>query len=215
VSSNPENRKHARFEHQSIIRHEDLDEGIYASSRMFNFSKDGLYFESNAVLEAGEKIFIGIENSPYVDNPGTYECYHAEICWRQELEYSRFKYGYGVRYCLTDTDWDPESRPAACPMPEKKTVRQYTEDEKRRFPRIPMSKNIAYFTPRGAFSGLMKNICRNGAYIETPHVMQIGKIMTIALPFINKGKGAMVKAEVIWHDKNGFGIKFKKAKKTD
>jgi hypothetical protein len=218
VSSNPENRKYARFEHQSTILHEDLDEGIFASSRMFNFSRDGLYFESNVLLEPGEKIFIGIENSPYVEKPGTYECYHAELCWRNELEFSRFKYGYGVRYCLTDTSLDSETRPAACPMPEKKTDTPtdapYDGGDKRRFQRTALSKKVEYFTPRGAFSGLMTNICRTGAYIETPHALQVGKIMTIALPFVNKGKGAMIKAEVIWSDENGFGIKFKKAKKN-
>jgi len=212
VSSNPESRKNARFEHQSIIRHEDLDEGIYASSKMFNFSRNGLYFESNVLLESGEKIFIGIENSPYVHNPGTYECYHAEIRWRNDLEYSMYKYGYGVQYCLTDTTIDPEARAAACPLPGQKATPPEVEKDLRRSQRIPLSKTVDYFTPRGAFNGMAMNICRNGAYIETPHVLRVGKRLTIALPFVNKGKGAMVKAEVIWNDKNGFGIKFLKAK---
>ena len=227
MSSNFEKRKHVRFEHQSTILHEDLDEGIFASSRMFNFSRDGLYFESNVQLESGEKIFIGLENSPYAEKQGTYECYHAEICWRNELEFSRFKYGYGVRYCLTDTPLDVGNRPAACPLPHKPKPEKKTDaptdaptdashdgEDNRRFQRTPLSKKVEYFTPRGAFSGLMKNICRTGAYIETPHALQVGKIMTIALPFVNKGKGAMIKAEIIWSDENGFGIKFKKAKKN-
>lgn len=214
MSSNPESRKNARFEHQSIIRHEDLDEGIYASSKMFNFSRNGLYFESNVVLEPGEKIFIGIENSPYVDNPGTYECYHAEIRWRKDLEYSMYKYGYGVLYCLIDTTIDPEARPAACPLPEPKTPPKKVEKDLRRFPRISLSKSVDFFTPRGAFSGILMNICRTGAYIETPNALRIGKRLTIALPFVNKGKGALVKAEVVWNDNNGFGVKFKKSKES-
>jgi Tfp pilus assembly protein PilZ len=60
---NLENRDTARIDHTSSLQVQDIaSEKIY-KARMFNYSKEGIYFESDSVLNPGIQIYIGIQNS--------------------------------------------------------------------------------------------------------------------------------------------------------
>ena len=219
MGSNPEQRDNTRFQHVSDVTYEHLDKGVYAQSKMYNYSKDGLYFESDLKLEVGERIFIGIENSPYAHEPGTYECYHAVIRRRQDLDHSIYKYGYGVLYS------DP-GQPAvesgsttisleSCPPPSEsrpgETERPEVPKDNRRHKRLRVSKTVDCFSKNRLFRGTVKNIAPSGAFIETEQLFSIGEKLALALPHVKKGESAMVKAEVVWKNEKGIGVKFKKA----
>lgn len=215
MSSNPEQRDNTRFAHISAVTCEDLEKGVYAQSRMYNYSKDGLYFESDLKLEVGEGIFIGIENSPYADRSGTYECYHAVIKRRQALKQSAYKYGYGVLYTdpslpdeqngvHADRSPPPDSRSEAVRKTQRKT-------ENRRHQRIRLSRSVQLFSKNRPFRGTLKNIAPGGAFIATDRPFDIGDKLALALPFAKRGEGTLVKAEVVWKNERGIGVKFKKA----
>jgi hypothetical protein len=209
VKSNPEQRNKTRFKHVSPVTYEDLERGIYAASKMYNYSQGGLYFESDLELRAGEKIFIGIENSPYAKDSDVYECYHAVIKWRKDLEHSVYRYGYGIQYCdpSQSSDSKAEAVPACEPLKDKAV-----EKEQRKHPRIAVQKKVDCFSSDRPFQAMIKNIGPSGAFIETNQKFDVGQKFAVALPFVKKGKGALVKAEVIWKNDQGIGVKFKKVK---
>ena len=64
IDDNPENRDNARIRYKSPVTIENLQAGIIYQARMLNFSKFGLYFESDSLLGLGDEVFIGIEYSP-------------------------------------------------------------------------------------------------------------------------------------------------------
>ena len=213
MKSNPENRDKTRFPHVSTVTYEDLERGIYSQSKMYNYSDEGLYFESDIELQVGEKVFIGIDSSPYAEGTDVYECYHAVIRWRRDLEISVYKYGYGVEYydpARTKTE-DADKADTSTIHPAEQEVK-VTKDN-RKHPRLPTSKMVNCFSKDRIFKGRITNIARSGAYIETVEQFQVGDKFAIALPFANKDRGAMVKAEVIWKDEKGFGVKFKRLKR--
>lgn len=213
MKSNPENRDKTRFPHVSTVTYEDLERGIYSQSKMYNYSDEGLYFESDLELQVGEKVFIGIDSSPYVEEPSVYECYHAVIRWRKDLDVSVYKYGYGVEY------YDPaKARNADTDQAGLSTVRPTEQEVKvkkdnRKHPRLPTSKTVNCFSKDRIFKGRITNIARSGAFIETIEQFQLGDKFAVALPFANKDRGAMVKAVVIWKDEKGIGVKFKRLKR--
>lgn len=219
MSSNPEKRDNTRFAHVSAVTYEDLEKGVYAQSKMYNYSKDGLYFESDLKLEVGERIFIGIENSPYAKQSGTYECYHAVIKRRQALERSVYKYGYGVLYTDPGLPQEPAGAqadpPASCPPPPvsrpETEAQPHPRKENRRHKRIRLSRTVDCFSKNRPFRGTVKNIAPSGAFIETDQSFKIGEKLALTLPFVKKGEGTMVKAEVVWKNEGGIGVKFKKA----
>lgn len=219
MTSNPEQRENTRFKHISAVTYEDLEKGVYAQSKMYNYSKDGLYFESDLKLEVGERIFIGIENSPYAQQAGTYECYHAVVRRRKELKRSGYKYGYGVLYSEPGSPEESagrktvhlESGPAPPDSPADELPEQRKREEKRRHKRIRLSRTVDCFSKNRPFRATVKNIAPSGAFIETDQPFAVGEKLALALPFVRKGRGAMVKAEVVWKNEQGIGVKFKKA----
>jgi Tfp pilus assembly protein PilZ len=221
VDPNPEKRVETRFRHVSNITYEDLEQGVYSQSKMFNYSKGGLYFESDLEIDVGESVFIGIENSPYAKEANVYECYHVVVKRRQKLNRSVFKYGYGVQYENPPQEQDPNTltgRPVEVlseeiqpedAQPEAQDIQ--VRKDLRRHERISLSKTINYFTKNQVFKGRITNISPSGAFIETGHRFLVGQTLVIALPFIKQG--TMVKAEIVWKNDQGIGIKFKRRKK--
>jgi Tfp pilus assembly protein PilZ len=214
VSPKDERRTSNRTLYETPVTQENLDSGVFTYCKMYNYSKDGLYFESDTKLSPGEEIFIGIENSPYHPDPGVYECYHATIRWREEKKDSAYKFGYGVRFYNPDELATFTDHRVVTEKLDLQDESHNVQDEKRKFPRYPYHKSIHYFAQSRLFEGVIKNICRSGAFIQSKHKFKVGEKLSVVLPFVKRENGAMVKGEVIWTDEQGFGVKFKKTKNT-
>ena len=150
---NPENRDNARIKYKSPVTIENLRAGIIYQARMLNYSKYGLYFETDDLLRLGEEVFIGIEYSPYTDSKDTYECVRAKIMWRRELPTSFFKYGYGVKYSI---DYDKQ---------KTRNGNLKIVEDPRRHVRRRYSKAIMYATQDEILKGLAKDISPSGVFI--------------------------------------------------
>jgi hypothetical protein len=64
---------------------------------MYNFSKMGLYFESNEHLLKGHEISISINNPPQQFTIEPHQNFSAKIMWYQELQGSTYRSGYGAK----------------------------------------------------------------------------------------------------------------------
>ena len=82
TAPNLENRKNARSDEFRPISVKDLEGGISHKATMLNSSKDGLYFETDSLLQEGSRIYLGIENSSNALFADECECRLAEIIWR-------------------------------------------------------------------------------------------------------------------------------------
>jgi Tfp pilus assembly protein PilZ len=200
MDDNPENRNNARIRYKSPVTIENLKAGIIYQARMLNFSKFGLYFETDSLLELGDEVFIGIEYSPYADSQDTYECVRAKIMWRRELPTSFFKYGYGVKYSI---DYDKQK--------SSDSGLKIIEDQ-RKHVRKRYSKQINFAAGHRILSGITKDISPSGVFIETPHRLEVGQIVTLTIPLKN-ARNARIKSEVTWAGPEGFGVKFLSIKK--
>ena len=92
-----EKRGEARIAHKSRVKIKELKTGIFLSARMRHYSKNGIYIETDSLLLPGTKIYIGIENSPFVSFPNVYDIYQAEVKWLRMLNSSAYKYGCGIK----------------------------------------------------------------------------------------------------------------------
>ena len=99
---NFENRNNVRINHNSSLQVKDLQSGKIHKAKMVNFSKEGVYFESDSVLNPGMQVYIGIQNSPYASLPDVLEYRRAEIMWRRKLKRSFYRFGYGVKLGFLD-----------------------------------------------------------------------------------------------------------------
>jgi Tfp pilus assembly protein PilZ len=210
VDPKEDRRADKRILYEAPVSQENLDSGVFTYCKMYNYSKDGLYFESNTKLKPGEEIFIGIENSPYPSKPGFYECYHAVVRWRKEKRDSAYKFGYGVKFYKPDLQSITAAPKTITEKRKTQSRKLKVPNDKRKHTRYPYNKFINYFTQGRLFEGVIKNICRSGAFIQTSHKFNVGEKLSVVLPFLKKEDNAMVKGEVIWTNDHGFGVKFKK-----
>ena len=200
MDENPENRSNARIEYKSPVTIENLKAGIIYQARMLDYSKHGLYFETDSLLRLGEEVFIGVEYSPYAESNDTYECLRAKIMWRRELPTSFFKYGYGVKYSI---DYDKQR--------SQHTNLKIVEDQ-RKHQRKSYTKSIVYATQEHLRKATTKNISPAGVFIETDGSLRVGQMITLAIP-LKKARTARIKSKVIWSGPDGFGVKFLRIQK--
>jgi hypothetical protein len=90
-------RQANRTSHKDRILLEHYRTGEYHVAEMRNFSRGGMYFESDFAPLPGTEVYIGIERSPY--DAGA-DLFRAEVRWRNRLSphQSTYSYGVGVKY---------------------------------------------------------------------------------------------------------------------
>jgi len=93
MDSSLENRDDFRYKHKAKIFLEIYSTGAYYQAKMLNYSRGGLYFETDYAPLPGTDIFISIENSPYDFGA---DIYRAQVRWRTELPAKKSKYNFGV-----------------------------------------------------------------------------------------------------------------------
>ena len=109
-----EKRHCHRFEHETPIIIQTRNENRH-SGRMFNFSKDGMYIETDMECRPGQEVTIVVEDPPYGQGP---YLHRAEIRWACELpgavEFYRFGCGaqwdFVADYSLDRSDLSVQPR---------------------------------------------------------------------------------------------------------
>jgi hypothetical protein len=192
LKDNPEKRSCARLSHQAQITLESFEVGVMHEARMYNYSKSGLYFESDFYLVPGTEIYIGINNSPYTPQAGVYECYRSVIKWRKFLESSGFDYGYGIEI------------KGRVPCRQKPVE----TGESRRYPRTSCSIPTVIQSNSRRTRGVIQNVSYGGVFINCSDRLPIGQRVFLTIPLKKKQKLVTRAGEIIWRNQNGLGIKF-------
>ena len=198
MNSNPEQRDKTRFPHETPITLENFEIGLLHGARMLNFSAEGMYFESDYILERGAQLFIGITSSPYADGPDVYECYRAQIRWRKPLKKSSYYYGYGAKFLELQPE-DPNAR-------KGKNLRKNA--------RKSCSLPIKYVTKNQILQGEIKNISLGGIFLKTPQDIPLGQRLSLAIPVRKKGKIIKRTGKIVWKSDGGVGIEFLETEKN-
>ena len=189
---NPEKRSGVRLDHRAPVTLESFEVGAIQKGRMFNYSRTGIYFESNFYLIPGAEIYVGINNSPYASASDEYECYRSIIQWRKFLEHSAFDYGYGVEL-IGKVAGDKKAE---------------AKKESRSHLRKPCSIPTLVQAARRSVRGRIQNASYGGVFIYCSEALSRGQRVFLTIPLRKKRKIVTRAGEIVWADKNGIGIKF-------
>ena len=199
ATQNLENRKNARLDEFRPISVKDMKAGISHKATMLNYSKDGLYFETDSLLQPASRVYLGFENSPGALFADEFECKLAEIIWRKKLKRSFYAYGYGIKFIADD---NPK---------EQKAENQREGIEERKYPRKPSAKSVHYAANNQILKGRSQNISFSGILIKTKNKLSVGQAVILSLPSSAK-KRLQIRGEVVWSNYEGFGVKFVRKK---
>ena len=206
-------RDKRRFDCEADISHDNLLPGIFYAAKMVNFSKGGLYFESNESLYIGDYINIKIEYSTDSSGDVIQHNFGIEILWRKDLHDSSFEYGYGAQYI--DPNESLEKIFKVADLKKKRPQANESNDKKdpRRYPRRPYNKSLPFTSKKRYYKGLIANLSRGGAFIETQNKFSVGQIITLIIPGYRKPKEVKLKASVVRLSIAGIGVIFDRRKK--
>jgi len=90
-------RNGERFHFETPVLVEDNRTGYRYDGRMFNYSRSGMYLETDYAPRPSRKIRINVNSLPSQTSPRSYL---AEVRWRQPIsgKASSYAYGMGVKY---------------------------------------------------------------------------------------------------------------------
>ena len=92
-----EKRDCARFCYEIPVIIEECGAGVHFDARMYNYSLQGMYFESDLYLLSGTRVNVWLSNSPESSSP---DINFAEVRWSEEINGAvvLYNYGAGIRY---------------------------------------------------------------------------------------------------------------------
>lgn len=94
---NIERRKYERIQCETPILHNTSPADFFYKGTMYNFSKEGLYFESNDDLLQGHEIAISIKKPPQQFVKKSHQYFDVKIIWCREIQRPSYQVGYGAK----------------------------------------------------------------------------------------------------------------------
>lgn len=201
-------RDKKRFNCEADIFHDSLLPGMFYSALMLNFSKGGLSFESDQLLYIGDFINIGIRISDDSSDNNGLKQFGVEILWRKELHNSSFKYGYGAKF--VNPNQTLERIVGLVNSNNRKPQPNNLRDDKdpRKYPRRSFHKTLMFISNNRKHEGMVTNVSRGGAFIETKTRFAVGQIITFIIREYKKRKDVKLKASVVRLSPGGVGVIF-------
>jgi hypothetical protein len=97
MCTNLEKRDCARFHHEAPVVIERCGTGLFYEALMYNYSLQGMYFESDLAFVPGSRVNLWLSHLPEDSLP---EITSAEVRWNEEIfgAVVLYNYGTGIQY---------------------------------------------------------------------------------------------------------------------
>jgi hypothetical protein len=206
-TGNRYNRKNDRIDYTAGAVIESLDPSPMVSACIANYSRGGLYFESDTLITPGTNIYLGIFGSPYSESEAEYECHRVKIKWCKDLYNSDFKYGYGAQHLDPIGAYSRDAEQHFYDIPRYIKLMMEDGQESRKHPRKPAERSVSFSSADQYCKGTITNVSKGGLFIETETGLGVGDRIKIAIPGTKFDKGLMLGAEVVRATTFGIGVK--------
>lgn len=211
---NNDQREKRRFKYEAVIWHDNILPDRFYMARIFNISRSGLYFESDQTLYQGEEIYIAHKN-PEPSGINSENCTRVEIKWRQNLQNSAYRYGYGAKFPEPDN-------PVVKSIDKNKLIKENIQDTQPRYKNEPRAylrefyrKKIVFVAKNTKHKGLVTDISRGGAFVQTKARLSLGQMIHLYLQGDQSCKDVDIKGWVVRLSPNGIGVKFDRRLRGD
>jgi Tfp pilus assembly protein PilZ len=206
-----ERRKHKRYQYEAAISHDILSQEATPAGKIYNFSNNGLYFESNQTFYTGEEIFVEIIDHPRSSDIGLELLFDVEIVWRKELQGSVFKKGYGAKISRPVESIEktiaesipPQSSPRRFPKPEK-----VEKKDARAYPRKACRKSLLFNYKNTICRGLLTSISRGGAFFKSQSRLSLGHKIKFVITIGRTRKNIKLMGWIVRLTPEGFAVTF-------
>jgi len=208
MNSNTELRGKKRFRYKTHISLDNLLPGIFYAAKMYNLSKSGLYFESDQPLHSGDYINLKMKSTAHSSGIDTDYHFSAEIRWRKDLQDSSFRHGYGAKFIESSETLDEIFDLTNLERQNPQESDWTDEKDPRQHPRKTYKKSLSFSSKGQSFKGLITNVSRGGAFIETRNRFSLGQMIELVFPAYKNRKDLRIKGCIVRFNQKGMGVKF-------
>ena len=207
---NSERRTHRRFAYEANISHDLLSHNDIYKGKLHNFSKDGLYFESNQSIFPGEEVFIKFKDQPEAIDNGIMSQlpFGVEILWQMDLPGKFFRFGYGAHYIDKNDSLVKSIKIKDLKQNNSQKKNSAIEKDPREYPRRQYHKSIRLNFKDKNYRGEFKNISKGGVFIKTDIKFTVGKKIRIVIHGSKIRNNVSLKGLIVRINTEGFGVKF-------
>ena len=212
MGSTTERRKHKRHQYEAFISHDILSSEVKPAGKMYNFSQQGLYFESNQNFLPLEEVFVEIIDHVSPSDTEQELLFDVEIIWRKELIDAPFRYVYGAKFKFSNETIEHKIKSASLkrpPLPPPPLPPKFEDaDETREFPRKRCRQSILFNHGNQICQGWVTDISRGGAFIKTRSKGSLGRKIRIVITESKTRKGSERPGWIVRVNPEGFGVSF-------
>ncbi len=210
MGSTTERRKHKRHQYEAFISHDILSQEETPAGKIYNFSKSGLYFESNDTFYPMEEIFVEIIDHPQSFDTDFELLFDVEIIWRKKLQDASFRYGYGAKFKFSNADFEKKIDIATFVKPRLIKPESEDDPDTRGYPRRPCDKSIVFNHRNQVCRGLITDLSRSGAFIKTGSKFSLGQKIKLVITGDKDRKDLKRHGWIVRVSPEGFGISFER-----
>jgi Tfp pilus assembly protein PilZ len=205
-----ERRKYRRFKYEAIILHDLLTHQNIFDGKIANFSKGGLYFESDQTIQPGEEIFLKL-TKPVEASAGDslpQLPFVVKILWHTSLPASAFRYGYGAQYLDPQDTLVKTIESAETGKADRKHPPAQDEEDPREYPRRAYNKPLVFDYKNQYYRSLVTDISHGGIFIKTKLKISLGRKIIIVIPGSKIRQKSKIKGWIVRRNPEWFAVKF-------
>lgn len=205
-----ERRKYRRFKFEAFILHDLLTHQNLYGGKIINFSKGGLYFESDQTIHPGEEIFLKLTKppDPSGDDSLSQLPFVVKILWHKSLEGSSYRHGYGAQYLDPRDALVKAGDPADIEKAGLKSSQAGNDEDPRAYPRRIYNKPLVFDYKNQYYRIFVKDISHGGAFIRTKLKISLGNKVGIVIPGSKIRKKSKIEGWIVRRNPEGFAVKF-------
>ena len=205
-----ERRTQIRFVYEADISHDLLAHNHVYKGKLHNFSKGGLYFESDQSIFPGEEVFIKFKDQSETtsDEIMSQLPFGVKILWQNDQPGSFFRFGYGAHYIDKNDSLVKSIKIQEIEQKNLQGKNSAIEKDPREYPRRPYRKSLRLNYKDKKCSGEFKNISKGGVFIKTDIKFTVGKKIRIVIQGSKIRNNVSLKGLIVRINTEGFGVKF-------
>ena len=205
-----ERRKYRRFKYEATILHDLLTRQNIFGGQIANFSKGGLYFESDQSIHTGEEIFLKLTKPAEASGGDSLPQlpFVVKILWHTNLPASAFRYGYGAQYLDPQDALVKTIESAEAGKTDRKHHAPQDDEDPREYPRRAYNKPLVFDYKNQYYRSLVTDISHGGVFIKTKLKMSLGRKVIIVIPGSKIRKKSKIKGWIVRRNPEGFAVKF-------
>ncbi len=194
----------------SVTSNDTFDVASYNKAWILKVSRGDIWFLSNIALPQGNYVYLGL-NMKGTDAVFNSNGFHLILIkYRTDSDNSSYRFRYQATYINSKGTLDKPTRRLDYEKQVLKKTGLRFQNDPRDNPRKSCRKTIFFHSKENKYQGIITNLSRGGAFIETKNNLSFGQTIEISVPEKYSKEDIKIFGEVVRLERNGVALNWTK-----